>query len=43
MCKVLEPISTEGMTSKDVPALRDRVRTLIEDESRKLQEQLSGA
>lgn len=43
ICKVLEPISTEGMTTKDVPALRDRVRTLIEDESRKLKEQLSGA
>ena len=30
--KVLEPIPTEGMTSDDIGALRDRVRTLIGDE-----------
>lgn len=30
--RVLEPISTEGLTEADVPALRDRVRTLIADE-----------
>jgi 1-acyl-sn-glycerol-3-phosphate acyltransferase len=30
--KVLEPIPTEGLTLADVPALRDRVRTLIADE-----------
>lgn len=30
--KVLEPIPTDGMTLADVPALRDRVRTLIADE-----------
>ena len=27
--RVLEPIPTEGLTLADVPALRDRVRTLI--------------
>ena len=27
--RVLEPISTEGLTLADVPALRDRVRALI--------------
>lgn len=30
--KVLEPIPTDGMTIDDVPALRDRVRTLIATE-----------
>ncbi len=30
--RVLEPIDTTGMTKDDVPALRDRVRTLIADE-----------
>jgi len=29
--RVLEPIPTEGLTVKDVPALRDRVRALIQD------------
>lgn len=29
--RVLEPISTEGMTLEDVPALRDRVRALIQE------------
>jgi hypothetical protein len=30
--RVLEPIDTTGMTKADVPALRDRVRTVIADE-----------
>ncbi len=30
--KVLEPVPTEGLTLVDVPALRERVRTLIADE-----------
>ena len=30
--RVLQPISTDGLTEADVPALRDRVRTLIADE-----------
>ncbi|MEY3679604.1 MAG: lysophospholipid acyltransferase family protein [Ilumatobacteraceae bacterium] len=30
--RVLQPISTEGLTEADVPALRERVRTLIADE-----------
>jgi len=29
--RVLEPIPTEGLTVRDVPALRDRVRALIQD------------
>jgi 1-acyl-sn-glycerol-3-phosphate acyltransferase len=30
--RVLDPIPTEGLTKRDVPALRDRVRGLIADE-----------
>ena len=30
--RVLAPVSTEGLTEADVPALRERVRTLIADE-----------
>jgi 1-acyl-sn-glycerol-3-phosphate acyltransferase len=30
--RVLDPIPTEGLTKRDVPALRDRVRQLIADE-----------
>ena len=30
--RVLQPISTDGLTEADVPALRERVRTLIADE-----------
>ena len=30
--RVLEPISTEGMTENDIPVLRDRVRDLIANE-----------
>ena len=40
VCKVLEPISTDGLTAKDVPALRDHVQALIERESRKLKDEL---
>src|SRR5690606_31473529 len=36
--RVLEPISTEGMTLADVPVLRDRVRTLIQE----ARDQLAG-
>ena len=30
--RILEPISTEGLTKRDVPALRDRVRDRIATE-----------
>jgi 1-acyl-sn-glycerol-3-phosphate acyltransferase len=29
--RVLEPVSTEGLTKDDLPELRDRVRTMISD------------
>jgi hypothetical protein len=34
--RVLEPISTEGMTEADIPVLRDRVRELIVAEVAKM-------
>ncbi len=38
--RVLEPISTEGLTIRDVPALRDRVRALIQAERDRLAAEL---
>jgi 1-acyl-sn-glycerol-3-phosphate acyltransferase len=40
--RVLEPISTEGMTLADVPALRDRTRALIQAERDRLVAELEG-
>jgi 1-acyl-sn-glycerol-3-phosphate acyltransferase len=37
--RALEPIPTEGLTLRDVPALRDRVRQLIIDERSKMRDQ----
>jgi 1-acyl-sn-glycerol-3-phosphate acyltransferase len=34
--RVLEPISTEGMTEEDIPVLRERVRDLIVAEVAKM-------
>jgi 1-acyl-sn-glycerol-3-phosphate acyltransferase len=34
--RVLEPISTEGMTEDDIPVLRERVRDLIVAEVAKM-------
>ena len=39
-CRVLEPIETAGLTSEDVPALRERVRTLIDTARRELAAEL---
>ena len=39
-CEVLEPVPTAGLTSSDVPALRDRVRTLIADARHRLEREL---
>jgi 1-acyl-sn-glycerol-3-phosphate acyltransferase len=38
--RVLEPISTEGLTFADVPTLRERVRNLIQEERDRLFEKL---
>lgn len=35
--RVLEPISTDGLTTEDIPHLRERVRSLIKDELDKMQ------
>ena len=37
--RALEPVPTEGLTLRDVPALRDRVRQLIIDERSKMRDQ----
>jgi hypothetical protein len=29
--RVLEPVETEGLTTKDVPRLREQVRAMIEE------------
>jgi 1-acyl-sn-glycerol-3-phosphate acyltransferase len=34
-CRVLEPVETTGLTEADIPALRDRVRALIDAARRK--------
>ena len=39
-CEVLEPVSTEGLTTDDVPALRERVRSLIADARHRLEREL---
>jgi len=41
-CRVLEPIETTGMGPRDVPALRNRVRTLIDEARRELRAELEG-
>ena len=41
-CRVLEPIETKGMGPRDVPALRNRVRTLIDEARRELRAELEG-
>lgn len=41
--RVLAPIPTAGMTNRDVAALRDRTRALIDAERRQLQRELTGS
>jgi len=41
--RVLEPISTEGLTRADLPALRDRTRATIDAARRVLQRELAAA
>jgi 1-acyl-sn-glycerol-3-phosphate acyltransferase len=41
-CRVLEPIDTTGMGPRDVPALRNRVRALIDAARRELRAELTG-
>lgn len=41
--RVLAPIPTEGLTSADVPALRDRTREVIDSARRELQRELGSA
>jgi 1-acyl-sn-glycerol-3-phosphate acyltransferase len=41
--RVLEPIPTEGLTPDDVPALRDRVRALLQETRDQLARELQGA
>ena len=41
-CRVLEPIETAGLTTADVPALRERVRALIDAARRELAAELRG-
>jgi 1-acyl-sn-glycerol-3-phosphate acyltransferase len=41
-CRVLEPIETAGMGPRDVPALRNRVRALIDAARRELRDELEG-
>jgi 1-acyl-sn-glycerol-3-phosphate acyltransferase len=40
MCRVLEPVETVGLTLDDIPALRERVRGLIDEARRALQREL---
>ena len=40
VCHVLEPIPTEGLGMEDVPALRDRVRTLLMEARHRLEHEL---
>ncbi|AHG87621.1 phospholipid/glycerol acyltransferase [Gemmatirosa kalamazoonensis] len=42
-CRVLPPIETAGMGPRDVPALRNRVRALIDETRRQLRDELAGA
>ncbi|MEO5590435.1 MAG: lysophospholipid acyltransferase family protein, partial [Gemmatimonadaceae bacterium] len=41
--RVLPPISTEGLTDADIPALREQTRSLIDRERRRLQGELGIA
>ena len=40
VCRVLEPVETTGMTTADVPALRERVRALIGEATESLRREL---
>jgi 1-acyl-sn-glycerol-3-phosphate acyltransferase len=42
ICRVLDPVPTAGLTQADVPALRDRVRDLIDRTRRELQAELQA-
>jgi 1-acyl-sn-glycerol-3-phosphate acyltransferase len=42
-CRVLDPIETAHLTRADVPALRERVRAIIDDARRELQRELGVA
>ena len=42
MCRVLEPIETTGLSTADLPALRDRTRQAIADARRELQSELGS-
>jgi 1-acyl-sn-glycerol-3-phosphate acyltransferase len=42
VCRVLAPVETTGLTSDDVPALRERVRTLIDAARRELAAELAA-
>ena len=43
VCRVLEPIETAGLTTADVPALRERVRATIDEARRALQRDMGIA
>ncbi|MBL8980592.1 MAG: 1-acyl-sn-glycerol-3-phosphate acyltransferase [Gemmatimonadetes bacterium] len=40
--RVLAPIETQGLTLEDVPALRDRIRALIDEARQELRRELNG-
>jgi 1-acyl-sn-glycerol-3-phosphate acyltransferase len=42
VCRVLDPVPTAGLTQDDVPALRDRVRDLIDGARRELERELQA-
>jgi 1-acyl-sn-glycerol-3-phosphate acyltransferase len=42
VCRVLAPVDTTGLTADDVPALRERVRALIDAARRELAAELAG-
>jgi 1-acyl-sn-glycerol-3-phosphate acyltransferase len=42
-CRVLDPVPTTGLTATDIPALRDRVRSLIQDARDTLRAELEVA
>jgi 1-acyl-sn-glycerol-3-phosphate acyltransferase len=42
-CRVLDPVPTTGLTATDIPALRDRVRSLIQDARDALRAELEVA
>ena len=39
-CHVLEPVSTAGLTLADLPALKERVRALIDETRHRLERDL---